>query len=240
ATLDLLLRHTNEIKRSPEHLRALEILYNGEVVKTDRHVGELIDALEATGRLDNSIVIITADHGQALGESGRMGHGPILWEEVLHVPLIIADMRNPEGRRVETTVGLNDLTPTILAYAGTEADWRVQARNLKPAVEGKELEPSTYYAEVELKKDAGPWFDKDQIAVYDNRFKLVYSPDDMALYDLSRDPMAENPVDRSAHSAQIDYLSGLAQDYLSTATNSREADLSEEDLETLRSLGYIQ
>lgn len=240
ASLELLLEHTGEIRRSEEHLRALEILYNGEVVKTDRHVGELLDALAASGELDNSIVILTADHGQAIGKTGRMGHGPVVWEEVLHVPLIIADMREPASRRVATTVGLNDLAPTMLAYAGLEADWPVQARSLRPAVEGAALDPMPYYAEVEIKEDAGDWYDRDRMAVYDNGFKLVHSSGERTLYDLTEDPAALEPVETSEHPAEVDYLAGLAADYLSTETNAREAELSEEDLETLRSLGYIQ
>lgn len=240
ATMELLLDQTAKIRDSEEDLRALEILYNGEVVKTDRHVGELLDALDAVGELDESVVIVTADHGQAIGKNGRMGHGPVLWEEVLRVPLIIADMRRPESRRVDATVGHTDLAPTMLAYAGLDPDWQMQARDLKPTVEGQPLETAPYFAEVELKEGAGDWYDKDHVAVYDNRFKLEFWPEGRILYDLEADPLAQEPIDASGHPAEVDYLSGLAQDHLATEADFREADLSKEDLETLKSLGYIQ
>jgi len=235
-----LLRDGATIKDSPKDLAALRTLYNGEAHKVDRHVGQLLDALRETGELDNTVLVIVADHGQGIGEHGHFGHGPILWEGVMRVPMIIVDMRHPEHHRVETPVGLVDLAPTMLDFAGVSPEAQMQGRSDRKAVAGKALKPITYYSEVELKRDAGPWYDPDLIAIYDNGYKFVTSPDDAQLYDLKTDPDAEHPLDPATQPAMADYFGGLAQDYLARETETRQAKLSEDDLETLRSLGYIQ
>jgi arylsulfatase A-like enzyme len=100
--------------------------------------------------LENSVLLLVADHGQALGEHGWFGHGAVLWESVIHAPLVIVDYRNPQHRVVETTVGAIDLTPTILQLVGAEP-LPTQGRSLLPALLGGALDPADYVVEIEQK-----------------------------------------------------------------------------------------
>lgn len=235
----------NEVRRlvrqSERHRQALATLYDGEVHKMDAHIGELLATLRERGVLDDAVVIVASDHGQGLGEHGFTGHGPTVLEEVLRIPMFIVDFRDPKSRAVDTTVGAVDIGPTMLSLAGIEATWDWQGRDLTPALEGKVLSPVPYYAEVEYKQnDPGPWYHSDQIAVYDGGYKLAYNPEEFQLYDLDSDPAARHPLDPEAYPTVVDYLMGLAKDYLSRETEPQKTNLSAEDLETLKSLGYTQ
>lgn len=240
ATMDLLLGDKEKMLATPADARALKTLYEGEVHKTDRHVGELLQVIESLGAMDDTVFIITADHGQAVGEQGRTGHGPVLWESVLRIPLIIVDGRKPSTGNVATIVGAVDMGQTVLDYAGLSTDTAMQGRSLRPAVDGEELPAAPYYAEVSLREEAGDWYDPDRIAIYDSGFKMIYGPDTRQLFDLQGGADQLKPLRLGDNRTVADYLAGLAQDYLARETQSQEAELSDEDLETLRSLGYIQ
>jgi len=96
--------------------------YWGEIDFTDAALGPLVEHLEATGALDRTIVALTADHGEHFGEHGWMSHGQTLYQEVLHIPLVL---RLPGGRRggqrIEAPVQLVDLHRTLLELAGLGA-----------------------------------------------------------------------------------------------------------------------
>ena len=117
ADMQVLLEKGKQILESEQNLEALQHLYAGEVNRADKLVGELIEALASEGVLQNTIVILTSDHGQGLGENGTMGHGAILWESVIRVPLIITDFRTPAGNTVQERVGTIDIAPTIADFA---------------------------------------------------------------------------------------------------------------------------
>jgi arylsulfatase A-like enzyme len=106
-------------KRGKEDLEILNALYDGELNYLDQKIGELVDFLEKRDILENTMLILTSDHGDCLGEHHLIGHRMALYEQLVHVPLII---RLPErfqpGTRVTQQVSLVDLYPTILESAG--------------------------------------------------------------------------------------------------------------------------
>ncbi len=102
----------------------------------DRHIGVLLDTL-APEVLENTLVVLTADHGEELFDHGGWKHGQTLYEEQIHVPLIVRwDRRLPAGRRLPGTVRLLDLMPTLVAAAGGEADPAWDGIDLLPALAG--------------------------------------------------------------------------------------------------------
>lgn len=229
-----------QVLESERDRRALQILYDGEVHKVDRHVGELLEALRALALLEDTVMIVASDHGQSLGEHGQLGHGPTVREDVIRIPMTITDFRDPGHHRVEANAGTVDLAPTMLALAGVERQTQWQGRDLSGSIRDGRLESAPYFAEVAYQDISEDWYDPDQIAVYDGGFKLDYSPGSVQLFDLRADPQALEPIDPEAHPTVADYLRGLAQDYLARETTPQRADLTEQDLQTLRSLGYIQ
>ncbi len=95
--------------------------YDACLVYVDREIERLLDGLAARGVLDNTLVVITADHGEQFGEHGLTGHGNSLYRPNLHVPLLVVlPGAVPAGRRVAETVSLRDVPRTILALTGIE------------------------------------------------------------------------------------------------------------------------
>ena len=103
----------------PRDLRHVIALYDGEIRFTDLYLGQVIDRLRTLGVLDNTVVVVTADHGDEFFEHGRKGHKQALYDETILVPLVIRfPGKVPAGRVVEPQVRLMDVAPTIIALAG--------------------------------------------------------------------------------------------------------------------------
>ncbi|MBK7643202.1 MAG: sulfatase-like hydrolase/transferase [Planctomycetes bacterium] len=105
--------------------------YLGEVAAADHEVGRILDALRASGALENTLVIVTADHGESLGQHGEPTHSIFCYEATIHVPLLV---RLPGGKRAGersgATVSLVDLMPTLLAAAGASPLTGLDGRDL--------------------------------------------------------------------------------------------------------------
>ena len=102
----------------------------------DRHIGAVLDALEASGQADNTIVIFTADHGEQGGAHHLRQKGSVAFEETVNVPLVIADPRHPGSGRTDAVGSHLDLVPTILAYAGLS---EAERRKRYPLLKGHDL-----------------------------------------------------------------------------------------------------
>ncbi|MBB2974303.1 sulfatase-like hydrolase/transferase [Mesorhizobium sp. RMAD-H1] len=129
-----------DLDPSREQLHRLRAYYYANVEMIDREVGEILDALEETGRLDNAIIIFTSDHGDCLGDHG-LSQKWAPYEQVTRVPLIIsAPKRFQGGRMIDEMVQLFDLGPTILEWAGAPLEDSYEAISLNPALEGVNFE----------------------------------------------------------------------------------------------------
>jgi arylsulfatase A-like enzyme len=114
--------------------------YDREIRQTDDELREFFGGLEAAGLLDDTVVILTSDHGEAFLEHGFVSHGPTTHEEVLRVPLIFRGPGIPEGQRSSTVVGLVDLMPTILDLAGLPPVGDPMGKSLVPLIRGNGTE----------------------------------------------------------------------------------------------------
>lgn len=135
-------------------VKAVRALYDGAVSAVDEAAGELLSGLARRGLLANTIVVLTADHGECLYEPGRgQGHGDHLFgDEASRVPLVVVDPRRQGGHRVSSVVRSVDLAPSLCELASVECDWALDGRSLVPALEGKNLPPRPAFAET------GIWF----------------------------------------------------------------------------------
>ena len=112
-------------------------LYDGEIRFTDDIIAQLLDALREAGRLDNTLVVITSDHGEEFFEHGGKGHQRTLFDEVVRVPLVVWwPGRVEAGGVVEQQVRLIDIAPTLLAAAGAAVPQAMQGRDLRPVMDG--------------------------------------------------------------------------------------------------------
>jgi arylsulfatase A-like enzyme len=130
-----------------EDLIEVRDAYQDEIALVARKLAELFRYLQSKGALDNAVVILTADHGEAFFEHGLFEHG-LLYDENLRVPLIIvAPGRLPAERRVQRYVSLVDLAPTILELAGVKSPARFDGRSLVAAAKGHgDSDPPAFYS----------------------------------------------------------------------------------------------
>lgn len=171
---------------------SLEQKYDYEIAVEDKLIGELLDHLDSTGLAANTTVILMSDHGEAFGVHTFGGdrqffHGMTLYNEVLHVPLIIR-VPGAKPRDVPEVVQLLDLAPTIAGLFGlaTPASW--QGRSLVPALEGQPLAPQPSFAQMPSSKS---WpHEASSMISADGQYHVFHRISDSRweVFDLVKDP----------------------------------------------------
>jgi arylsulfatase A-like enzyme len=209
--------------------------YDEEILYMDHHIGRLFDGMEKLGLLSDTLIVVTADHGELLGEHGKMGHGATLFEEEVRVPFFVkypGDEVAPG--RTDRPVHHVDVLPIILDRLSLPLPEGAQG-GLPPG-------PHLLLAEVNplsFMSDEGDWR-----ALYLGRYKLLWnSRGNHALYDLERDPREQSDLSgaepertRSAVQVLESYVASLPE----PGAAGPPAALDEETLKALRSLGYVR
>ena len=186
----------------------LRALYDADLTYLDERVGELVERLRRLGILDNTLLIVTSDHGEELGEHKWIEHRFGLRDTLLHVPLILRFPKSFEaGTRRKDIVELVDLFPTILDVVGLAWDGRAKlhGRSLlaPPRPEAEQFavaQRDLSLGWVARMAERYAWWDllpylRRQMAIQGQRFKYVWSSDDTAeLFDLSQDPFENHSV----------------------------------------------
>ena len=220
--------------------------YAGEVAYVDRQVGRMLEDLEKAGLLADTLVVVTSDHGEAFGEHGEWGHGLLTYQESLEVPLLLRGPGIAAGRVVETRVGLVDILPSLLEAFGREPpaglsgrSFLARLRDAAPADEPAD-DPTgevTFYFESLLGQEDRNWAPITGLLRGDH--KLIAVPK-AELYDLAADPgEKKNQLDteRRRWRELDEQLRALLLGKTAADGAGRAAD--EQDLATLRSLGYV-
>ena len=161
-------------------------VYYAVIDHIDKQVGRIIGQLRADGRLKNTFVIFTSDHGLALGSHGLMGKQN-MYEHTIRVPLVIAGPSVPKDKRRQALCYLRDLYPTICDLTGIAIPESVEGKSLKPVITGKQ---DAVYSEI-----YGYFRDKQRM-VRNKRYKLIHYPhlDRHQLFDLQKDPHEVNDL----------------------------------------------
>ena len=117
---------------TPEELRHVQALYAGEITMLDRWLGHFLDQVESLGLMENTMIILTTDHGTYNGDHGRTGKNWVLWQELSHIPLIVWHPQYGHGARPKQFVQAIDHFPTILESVGVEAPKAIHGQSLMP------------------------------------------------------------------------------------------------------------
>jgi hypothetical protein len=159
--------------------------YAGEVAFVDRHLQGLLVNVHRRVGLGNTLLVLTADHGEEFGEHGGEFHAVTLYDEVMRVPLMIA-APGIKPRVVPGAVSLLDVAPTVLELVGAPPLPGAEGRSLAPAMRGEALTPRPVFAE-------SMRYGRAVRAVVDGRYKLIYEARARTyeLYDLVTDPREE-------------------------------------------------
>lgn len=128
----------------PEHGPELAALYDGQIHRADGFVGRILDALRRQQLYDDTLVVLTSDHGEAFFEHGHYKHGYVPFDEVLRVPLVVSWPRGlgDAGRVVEGLAWHLDLLPTLAGLAGAPAPDGLAGRDLSPVLRGRATIPA--------------------------------------------------------------------------------------------------
>jgi choline-sulfatase len=207
--------------------------YDGEIASVDRELGRLL-AAAGTGE-GRTLVLVTSDHGESLGEHGEATHGVFVYDSTLRVPWIMAGPGVPRGRVSEVVARGIDVSPTLLDYARLRVPGAMQGRSLRPAAEGRPMEDAPAYAEslfCQLSLGWAPLY-----AWRTARWKLVDAPRP-ELYDLAGDPAEARDVSTS-HPRDVDGLRAGLRHALEVRTPEASTAPGAETRERLRALGYV-
>lgn len=179
--------------------------YYGMITHMDAQIARVLEALEASGQADNTIVVFTADHGLAVGSHGLLGKQSV-YEHAMGAPLVIAGPGIPKGQSGALTY-LYDLMPTLLDAAGVDVPEGVEGESLRPVWEGRSeaVRESLYLT-----------YENKMRAVTDGRWKLIRYPpiDREQLFDLEADPDELNDLSEDPdHGARRDALRELMAEH---------------------------
>jgi len=214
-------------------------LYAGEIAYTDCCIGLVIDKLKELGLYDSTLIIITSDHGEMLGEHGEEDHGYFIYEGAIKVPLVFKLPWRTEGKKVDDVADITDIVPTVCGIVGVDVPPAVLAKDLsvyfesrQPGREGRHLYcesmmPTRYNA-------------SSLLGVVTDRFKYIQTtrPE---LYDLVEDPNETNSlIEQQPHQARIlqDRLKQILEQTVRTGA-SESVELDRQAVKRLASLGYI-
>ena len=224
----------------------LKARYIAEVESVDERIGYVLRLLKHKGLLETTYFVFTSDHGEQFGEHDQFGHGLFYYEDLVRVPLIIAGPELPAGKRVQTTVSLLDLMPTLKDLLGLKYNDDMQGSSFKKLIfdEPAQNKP-LYFVDVR---------EHDRVdGLLAGGVKLINLRNGgLELFDLTADPAELNNL-ATSNPEKVQSLMSLIEplraDNLRRQTvnlqglDSLSNDLSEEDkaelLEKLKALGYI-
>jgi arylsulfatase A-like enzyme/Tfp pilus assembly protein PilF len=211
--------------------------YDGEIAYADEIVGKLIRYLKSHQLYDRSTIVLLSDHGEGLGDHGEQEHGLLLYDEAIHVPLVIKQEGNAgAGRRVTDVVQHVDIVPTILDLVKAPLPGNLRGRSLKPLLDGvAHLPEQAVYSEAMYARYHFGW--SELTALTDGRFRYIKAPRE-ELYDLQRDPHErENLADQRPPARQA--LRGALDRLVAGQTLQAPAEISADARERLQALGYV-
>ncbi|HVJ27153.1 MAG TPA: sulfatase-like hydrolase/transferase, partial [Vicinamibacterales bacterium] len=212
--------------------------YDGEVAYADAQVGRLLDALRDRGLSDNTIIVITGDHGESLGEHGEQTHGMLVYDATLRVPMVLSTpwtmTAGGEPPRTNSDPrSLTEVMPGVLRLVSLPAPDGLCGQLLSRPADPVSISGSCdSYSESLYPRQAG-WHALS--ALSEAQWKLVLSSE-AELYDLQKDPSEQNNI-ASAHPAVVQAMSAAARNLAQSGRPSTA--VAPEAAERLRALGYV-
>jgi arylsulfatase A-like enzyme len=237
-------RMTGEAEsESPVPERTIAVrAYDSEIAFADYQMGRVLDKLDELGLLEETLIVFTSDHGEEFAErGGYRDHGHTLFDELLHVPLIMRFPASlPPGKELKTQVRLIDVFPTVLDILNIEfEDKRIFGNSLCPLIANETPENSVAISEFLL-------YGREQKSIRTEQYKLIYTPatDQIVLYDIIADPGETRDLSTVEPSICAKLMKRLSAELEQSSTQySAEVQkpvIDEKTMNSLKSLGYVQ
>jgi arylsulfatase A-like enzyme len=229
--------------------RAHRASYNSAITAADATIGKLIAALQQRKIYGNTAVIVVADHGESLGAHGEEGHGIFLYDETIHVPLLIklpaSQAAKPTTTRVTAKVRLVDIAPTLLEIAAIPVPSQMQGQSLLRIAKSKSGGSGSgmnadqpVYSRADLPQRGFGWSPLESWRA--GKYLYIRAPKP-ELYDLTADPGAAHNLAQSSK-ATLDTMAAQLESFdrhFSGDAGKSSAELSSSEMQKLASLGYI-
>jgi arylsulfatase A-like enzyme len=212
--------------------------YDGEIAYTDSEIGKLLTTLRQHGMLDSTLIVLISDHGEALGEHGEETHGLLLYEPTVRVPFILwgegIEMRE---RPIHEAAAHMNVAPTVLDLLGIPLPVGFQGQSLRPRWEQGAPAPESIYTETYVPYYDYRWAPMEALVQGGWKYILAPRPE---LYHVVEDPEEErNLVEEERERAEGLRRALLEERKRYPRAESEKAELTEEALEKLQSLGYL-
>ncbi|HVG09897.1 MAG TPA: sulfatase [Thermoanaerobaculia bacterium] len=236
--------------RQPRRFRDLDSYveqYDGEIRYTDDHLARFLETLAKEGFLDDTVIFLTADHGESFLEHRSWTHGTGLYEELTRVPLLLVlPGEKHKGQRVVAPVQTTDIYPSILELLELGTLPQIQGRSLFDAIEGKADPKRPVFNEALVSHGHRPWNFGELVAVRYDGWKLIYNRRSRTaeLYNLAQDPGETRDLVDSERERARDLLRMIAAQDRENAKRSHRVkgneELPEDVVEGLKALGYVR
>lgn len=214
--------------------------YDYEVSVADKVLGQVLAELHRGGRMQDTLVAVTSDHGEMFGEHGEETHSFFAYQGVLHVPLILAHSSLPAGRVVDERISMIDVMPTLLELLDVApADTPPPGQSLAALMRGEAGGQRPVYFESWTPLLSYGWAPIQGVCLDDQKYIRVPRPE---LYELSNDPgetnnlYAADPESANRLAAALDEVLAANEDSARAARAKRE--MSAEERQRLANLGY--
>jgi choline-sulfatase len=225
---------------SPADMALAVSPYDAEIAGVDRQIGRIVETLRSRGLLDDTLLIITADHGESLGEHGEQTHAIFVYDATVHVPLLMRYPARFKPSVYDAPVRSVDIVPTVLSILGLPGGDATDGHDLQSAFRGKETPPQLPQYSESLLSEVGfgmaPLF-----AIRDGGYKFIRAPRP-ELYDLKNDPGELRNLVTSLPrvAAKLDAeLTGMMKDSSRHSVKASASPMTRETEESLQALGYL-
>ncbi len=227
----------------PRDLRHLIALYDGEIAWVDAHIGKLVEELRRGGWWDRTLLVLTSDHGDEFFEHGEKGHQHSLYQELIHVPLIVRVPEGPRGMRLRERVQLIDVMPTVLGWLDVPVSSALQGIDVHGWWEGQSpVIQKTFGETTKSRKSRREDAKTDSWCVYDGDYKLTQFAGDrypVELYDLSRDRKEQSSLSDPQLRARLLGELEAWKNENPRGAGARHEGLDASVAEELNALGYV-
>jgi arylsulfatase A-like enzyme len=247
-----------KIELSATDFEILRALYRAEIAYLDERIGELNDALVAAGEWDDTVFVVTSDHGENIGEHGLMDHQYALYDTLVHVPLVISGGPLTDGETVDDQIQLVDVAPTLLDIAGIEAPEARQqfqgysfhpeadsttrefaiAEYMTPQPSMDALEGRVGSLSEEVRK-----YDRSLRTIRTDQYKYIRGSDGSTeLFDIQADPRESNEISEGNQDtvAELDRKLDEWLDSFEHTEQDNDVGMNDDTKSRLEELGYLQ
>ena len=210
-------------------------MYDGEVAHTDQMIKPILDLVSS---MEDSIVVVTSDHGESLGEHGETSHGLYIYDSTTRIPLVMNGSGVPKGLRIDAPVRIVDIAPTVLDFAGYQFPGNTDGESLVPFLQEEPFPELDAYSESFLPRYSFNWSEIRSLRRSGLKFIQAPKPE---LFDLELDPREGVNLMETSRASEAVPLAAVLDQMIESQdpSGAKPLQLDQSARRRLESLGYL-